>query len=227
MIVGSELSVMHNGAHHIIKTEFHPITNCMSKSEVVYELRTFVTMAKKRVCSQDFFQEFDCQSAFEFFRGSFVNARNLGLKKVLVNVDFKFLTTKFVDLLLVKFHDLNVVFKICENRNLHNLDLLRERISKVKQHSNAGIWLDGFGSKMVNFDVIRNLSFDGITICKEVFWDLYHCDMSMLHQLIKTIRTKAGLIAIEGVDSFDKYTFCKQNDCFMSGEYLMERQDVG
>lgn len=226
MMIGPTISVMHNNAEHIIKTEFHPITNCLSKREAFYELRTYVTNAKKQLCSQTFFQEFNSQSAYQFFRECFVLARNLALGKVLINVHFRFLSTKFVDFLLLKFDDLKLVFKICENRNLHDINLLRERIETVKEHPNASVWLDGFGSKMVNFDVIKDISFDGITICKEVFWDLYHYDTGVLHHLINTLKIKTVLLAIEGVDCYDKYSFCKQNDCFMSGDYLIDRPET-
>lgn len=222
MIAMSQMAVIHNDVEHIIQTTFHAITTCLSKNDVVYELRTKITSSEEKLCSQIFFQQIDNQLIYQVFSDCFVFARNRGLKVIAVNVNGYFLGTKFVKLLLLKFHDLQIIFKICENRRLHNLDVLGTTMRSLKSHENASIWLDAFGSKMVNFDVIRQLPFDGITICKEVFWDLYYSDTPMLQQLISAMKTKANSVAIDGVDSFEKYQFCKQNECFMSGEYFME-----
>jgi hypothetical protein len=36
------------------------------------------------------------------------------------------------------------------------------------------------------------------------------------------IKRKASIIVIEGVDSFDKYIFCKEQQCLMQGYFFNE-----
>jgi hypothetical protein len=52
--------------------------------------------------------------------------------------------------------------------------------------------------------------------------DLYEDDKNLLKYLIKMIKRKANMIVIEGVDSFDKYIFCKEQQCLMQGYFFNE-----
>ena len=224
MKMGPTLNLIHCGVEHFVTAEFQLVTTCISKTEVVYELRTKARTAKKQICPKTFFQELENQVLHDFFKECLLVAQKQHLNDILIHVDCEFLATSFVESLLNEFHDLRVILKIYEHDKLHNLDLLHETITSVKKHENVRVWLDAFGSKMVNFDVIRNLKFDGVAICKEVFWDLYYSDLSALRELIKAMRIKASSVSIDGVDCFEKYQFCKQNNCFMSGEFLTDQQ---
>jgi EAL domain-containing protein (putative c-di-GMP-specific phosphodiesterase class I) len=66
------------------------------------------------------------------------------------------------------------------------------------------------------------ISFDAVKMSEELFWDLHQNDKLLLKYLVKMIKRKANMIVIEGVDSFDKYIFCKEHQCLMQGDFFNE-----
>jgi EAL domain-containing protein (putative c-di-GMP-specific phosphodiesterase class I) len=74
---------------------------------------------------------------------------------------------------------------------------------------------------------ISRIDFDGIKMSKELFWDLYARDRTLLRHLIKLMKSKANIAVIEGVDTFDKYIFCRERNCLMQGYFFIEIERKG
>jgi EAL domain-containing protein (putative c-di-GMP-specific phosphodiesterase class I) len=66
------------------------------------------------------------------------------------------------------------------------------------------------------------INFDAVKMSKELFWDLYENDKILFKYLVKMVKRKANIMVVEGVDSYDKYIFCKEQQCLMQGYFFNE-----
>jgi EAL domain-containing protein (putative c-di-GMP-specific phosphodiesterase class I) len=125
-------------------------------------------------------------------------------------------------MLLSEFGSNKIILELVETSPLDTIIQINDRFNEIKANPKVSIWLDDFGTEHANFDLVNLVNFDAIKMSKELFWDLYENDKILLKYLIKMIKRKANMIVIEGVNSFEKYIFCKEQQCLMQGYFFSE-----
>jgi EAL domain-containing protein (putative c-di-GMP-specific phosphodiesterase class I) len=127
-------------------------------------------------------------------------------------------------MLLLEFEYTKIILELVETSTLHNIIQINDRFNEIKACPRVSVWLDDFGAEHANFDLVDLVNFDAVKMSKELFWDLYENDKLLLKYLIKMIKRKANMMVIEGVNSFDKYIFCKEQQCLMQGYFFSENE---
>tara|TARA_B110000503_G_C6785205_1_gene264958 strand:- start:119 stop:517 length:399 start_codon:yes stop_codon:yes gene_type:complete len=125
-------------------------------------------------------------------------------------------------MLLSEFGSDTIILELVESSPLHLIIQIQDRLNEIRKNPRVRIWLDDFGTERSNFDVMNVINFDGVKMSKELFWDLHKNDQTLLKHMIKMMKRKSENVIIEGVDSFEKYIFCKEQQCLMQGYFFNE-----
>jgi EAL domain-containing protein (putative c-di-GMP-specific phosphodiesterase class I) len=139
-----------------------------------------------------------------------------------LNTNLNFLKSHYVEMLLSEFECTKFILELVETSPLDTIIQINDRLNEIKANPRVSVWLDDFGTEHANFDLVNLVNFDAIKMSKELFWELYENDKILLKYLIKMIKRKANMIVIEGVNSFEKYIFCKEQQCLMQGYFFSE-----
>jgi EAL domain-containing protein (putative c-di-GMP-specific phosphodiesterase class I) len=215
-------SIIHKDNQFTVYPRVELITDCMSKKNGVYEVLYVINKGTKQTCPTRFFNELSHQDTYTIYRHILGLLTTQTTSAISLNTSLDFLKSHYVEMLLSEFVDVKLILELQETSPLHSIFQIENRLNDIKEHPRVSIWLDDFGTERSNFDLINMINFDAVKMSKKLFWDLYEDDKNLLKYLIKMIKRKANMIVIEGVDSFDKYIFCKEQQCLMQGYFFNE-----
>lgn len=222
MIHIPSISVIHEANQFTVYPRVELITDCISKESGIYEILCVINKGTKQICSQRFFSELSSQKIYTIYRHVLGVLTTQTTSAISLNTNLDFLKAHYVEMLLSEFADVKLILELLETSPLHSIIQIKDRLNDIKQHPRVSLWLDDFGSERANFDLINVINFDAVKMSKELFWDLYENDKILLKYLVKMIKRKSNMAIVEGVDSFDKYIFCKEQQCLMQGHFFNE-----
>jgi EAL domain-containing protein (putative c-di-GMP-specific phosphodiesterase class I) len=216
------ISVTHKDNQFTVYPRVELITDCMSKKNGIYEILCVTNKGTEQICPTRFFSELNNQNTYTIYRHALSVLTTQTSSAISLNTNLDFLKAHYVEMLLSEFVDVKLILELTETSPLHSIIQIEDRLNDIKEHPRVSIWLDDFGTERSNFDLINAINFDAVKMSKELFWDLYENDKILLKYLVKMIKRKANMMIIEGVDSFDKYIFCKEQQCLMQGYFFNE-----
>jgi EAL domain-containing protein (putative c-di-GMP-specific phosphodiesterase class I) len=222
MINFPSISIMHETNQFVVFPRVELITDCMSKINDIYELLCVVKKGSKQICPKVFFSELSTQNSYMIYRHAINVLSTKTALTISLNTNINFLKSHYIEMLLSEFECTNFILELVETSTLHNAIQINERFNEIKACPRVSVWLDDFGTEHANFDLVDLVNFDAVKMSKELFWDLYENDKILLKYLMKMIKRKANMMVVEGVDSFDKYVFCKEQQCLMQGYFFNE-----
>jgi EAL domain-containing protein (putative c-di-GMP-specific phosphodiesterase class I) len=194
----------------------------MSKKNGIYEVLCVVNKGSKQVCSVRFFNELSAQKSYLIYQYVLEILATQTTSAISLNTNVNFLKSHYIEMLLSEFGSTEIILELMETSPLDSIIHIEDRINEIKLHPRVSVWLDDFGTERANFDLMNLIDFDAVKMSKELFLDLLENDKTLLKYLVKMIKRKANIIVIEGVDSFDKYIFCKEQQCLMQGYFFNE-----
>ena len=222
MIIIPSVSIKKQDMQYLVYPRVELITDCMSNKIRILEVLCVVMKDSEQLCPTRFFNELSNDETYIIYRHIMESLETQTTSTVSLNINIDFLNSHYIDTLLSEFGSRTIILEIMETSSLPSIIQIQNRLNKIKENPRVRIWLDDFGSERSNFDVLNMLDFDGVKMSKELFWDLHKNDKILLKHLIKMIKRKSNTIVIEGVGSFDKYIFCKEQRCMMQGYFFNE-----
>lgn len=222
MIYIPSISVEHNTEKFVLYPRVELITDCISKQEGIYEVLCVVNKDSKQVCCMAFFSALSTQNSYIIYRYVLNILTSQTNSAVSLNTNIDFLKSGYIEMILSEFGSTHIILELVETSPIHTITQIEDRINEIREHPRVSVWLDDFGTERANFDLMNLINFDAVKMSKELFWDLFENDRNLLKYLVKMIKRKANTMIIEGVDSFDKYIFCKEQQCLMQGYFLDE-----
>lgn len=222
MITIPPISIKHKGKKYFFYPRVELITGCISNENSIYEILCQVMDGQLQISPTEIFNELENREIYIIYHHILSNIKVKKTIAISLNVDLDFLNTYYLEILLSEFTEHIIILELSENKTLQSIIQSKEQLNKIREHFGVQIWLDDFGSGCSNFDLMSVFNFDGLKMSKELFWDLYRNENILLKHLIKFMKSKADIIVIEGVDSVDKYNFCKEQLCLMQGYFLNE-----
>lgn len=226
MIKIPSISIKKQDIKYLVYPRVELITDCMSNKNGILEVLCIVMKESKKLCPELFFNELSNDETYMIYRHVLDSLKTKTTSTVSLNINIDFLNSHHVDKLLSVFGSSTIILELLETSSLQSIIQIQNRLNEIKENPRIRIWLDDFGSASSNFDVLNMLNLDGVKMSKELFWDLYQNDKMLLKHLIKMIKRKSNTIVIEGVDSFDKYIFCKEQQCMMQGYFFNETRNI-
>lgn len=222
MIRVPSMTITYESSQFVVYPRVELITDCMSKKDGIYEVLCIVKKGSKQVCPVRFFNELSTQKSYVIYQHVLAILVTQTTSAISLNTDIDFLKSHYVEMLLSEFGSTEIILELAESSPLVSIIQIKDRINEIKSHPRVSVWLDDFGTERANFDVMNLIDFDAVKMSKELFWGLFEDDKTLLKYLVKMIKRKANIIVIEGVDSFDKYIFCKEQQCLMQGYFFNE-----
>jgi EAL domain-containing protein (putative c-di-GMP-specific phosphodiesterase class I) len=222
MIDFPSISITHESNQFVVFPRVELITDCMSKKNGIYEVLCIVKKGSKQICPKVFFSELSTQNSYMIHRHVLNFLTTQTTSTISLNTNLNFLKSHYVEMLLSEFECTKFILELVETSPLDTIIQTNDRLNEIKANPRVSVWLDDFGTEHANFDLVNLVNFDAIKMSKELFWDLYENDKLLLKYLIKMIKRKANMIVIEGVNSFEKYIFCKEQQCLMQGYFFSE-----
>ncbi|AGH45550.1 EAL domain-containing protein [Paraglaciecola psychrophila] len=222
MINIQSVSVSHENKEYIVYPRVELITDCMSNKRGVYEVLCTVMHSDIQICPTQFFVELTSRETYMIYRHALESLNKQTKADISLNVNINFLKSSYVEMILSEFGNDTIIMELVESSTLLSIINIQDRLDEIRKNPRLRIWLDDFGTEQSNFDVINVINFDGLKMAKELFWDLHKCDHILLKRMIKMMKRKSDNVIIEGVDSFDKYIFCKEQQCLMQGYFFNE-----
>jgi EAL domain-containing protein (putative c-di-GMP-specific phosphodiesterase class I) len=222
MIDFPSISITHESNQFVVFPRVELITDCMSKKNGIYEVLCIVKKGSKQICPKVFFSELSTQNSYMIHRHVLNVLTTQTTSTISLNTNLNFLKSHYVEMLLSEFECTKFILELVETSPLDTIIQINDRLNEIKANPRVSVWLDDFGTEHANFDLVNLVNFDAIKMSKELFWDLYENDKLLLKYLIKMIKRKANMIVIEGVNSFEKYIFCKEQQCLMQGYFFSE-----
>ncbi|PKI03579.1 EAL domain-containing protein [Glaciecola sp. 33A] len=222
MITIPLISIKKQDIQYLVYPRVELITDCMSNKNGILEVLCMVMKGPEQLCPARFFNELSNDETYVIYRHILESLETKTTSTVSLNINTNFLNSHHVDMLLSEFGRSIIILELLETCSLQSTIQIQNRLNEIRENPKVHIWLDDFGSARSNFDVLSELNFDGVKMSKELFWDLYENDKILLKYLIKMIKRKSSTIVIEGVDSFDRYIFCKEQRCMMQGYFFNE-----
>jgi EAL domain-containing protein (putative c-di-GMP-specific phosphodiesterase class I) len=210
------------GKQYTVYPKVELVTDCLSNNNYMYEMTCIATESGTQLCPIKFFSELACRETYVIYRHALESLRDQTTSRISLNMDINFLRSHYVEMLLSEFGNDMIILELSETSSLQSIVQIQDRLNEIRKNPRVRIWLDNFGTERSNFDLINIIDFNGVKISKELFWDLYKNDQMLLKYLIKMMRRKASMVIIEGVDSFEKYVFCKEQQCMMQGHFFNE-----
>jgi EAL domain-containing protein (putative c-di-GMP-specific phosphodiesterase class I) len=222
MIDFPSISITHESNQFVVFPRVELITDCMSKKNGIYEVLCIVKKGSKQICPKVFFSELSTQNSYMIHRHVLNFLTTQTTSTISLNTNLNFLKSHYVEMLLSEFECTKFILELVETSPLDTIIQTNDRLNEIKANPRVSVWLDDFGTEHANFDLVNLVNFDAIKMSKELFWELYENDKLLLKYLIKMIKRKANMIVIEGVNSFEKYIFCKEQQCLMQGYFFSE-----
>jgi EAL domain-containing protein (putative c-di-GMP-specific phosphodiesterase class I) len=222
MIDFPSISITHESNQFVVFPRVELITDCMSKKNGIYEVLCIVKKGSKQICPKVFFSELSTQNSYMIYCHVLNFLTTQTTSTISLNTNLNFLKSHYVEMLLSEFECTKFILELVETSPLDTIIQTNDRLNEIKANPRVSVWLDDFGTEHANFDLVNLVNFDAIKMSKELFWDLYENDKLLLKYLIKMIKRKANMIVIEGVNSFEKYIFCKEQQCLMQGYFFSE-----
>jgi EAL domain-containing protein (putative c-di-GMP-specific phosphodiesterase class I) len=222
MIDFPSISITHESNQFVVFPRVELITDCISKINGIYEVLCIVKKGSKQICPKVFFSELSTQNSYMIHRHVLNVLTTQTTSTISLNTNLNFLKSHYVEMLLSEFECTKFILELVETSPLDTIIQTNDRLNEIKANPRVSVWLDDFGTEHANFDLVNLVNFDAIKMSKELFWDLYENDKLLLKYLIKMIKRKANMIVIEGVNSFEKYIFCKEQQCLMQGYFFSE-----
>jgi EAL domain-containing protein (putative c-di-GMP-specific phosphodiesterase class I) len=216
------ISVSLEKIDYIVYPRVELITDCMSKKRPIYEVLCLIMDGDSQVCPTHFFAELSSRETYIIYRHALENLKKQTASAISLNVNINFLKSCYVEMLLSEFGIDTIILELVESSPLHLIIQIQDRLNQIRKNPRVRIWLDDFGTGRSNFDVMNVVNFDGVKMSKELFGDLHKNDKTLLKHMIRMIKRKSQNVIIEGVDSFDKYIFCKEQQCLMQGYFFNE-----
>jgi EAL domain-containing protein (putative c-di-GMP-specific phosphodiesterase class I) len=219
MIDFPSISITHESNQFVVFPRVELITDCMSKKNGIYEVSCMVKKGSKQICPKVFFSELSTQNSYMIHRHVLNILTTQTTSTISLNTNLNFLKSHYVEMLLSEFECTKFILELLKTSPLDTIIQTNDRLNEIKANPRVSVWLDDFGTKHANFDLVNLVNFVAIKMSKELFWDLYENDKLLLKYLMKMIKRKANMIVIEGVNSFEKYIFCKEQQCIMQGYF--------
>ncbi|WP_394230846.1 EAL domain-containing protein [Shewanella colwelliana] len=113
-------------------------------------------------------------------------------------------------------------FKLCIEVNENDLNATSKTMKKgfeIAKNMGVEIWLDDFGVKTANIDVVVYHSFDAIKLDKTIFWKLRE-DKSKLSNIIALLKGCARMVIVEGCESNNDVDLVGGLESLCQGYYL-------
>jgi len=220
------LLVQHNKNQYVVSPRFELITDCLSKKTQILELLCTVSYEASDICSSNFFDNLDEKDTYLIYRHSLEHTTQKQINSFSLNVDVRFLKSGYIEMLFIEFSAEDLIFELIESSSKYSILEIQERLLQLNMNPRFQIWLDDFWTERSNFDLINTIKFDAIKISRDLFWDFYESDKAFLKLLFKILRAKTAFVVIEGVDSFDKYIFCKEQNCLMQGYFFHDAKEL-
>lgn len=222
MIKIQSISISHQNSEYTVYPRIELITDCMSNKSSIYEVLCTVIKEQIQVYPTLFFEQLSSRETYIIYRHALEIIKAQTASAISLNVNTRFLKSCYVEMLLSEFGSDAIILELVESTPLKSIIQIQDRLREIKSNSRVRIWLDDFGTSRANFDVMNVIKLDGVKISKELFWDLYESDQNLLKGIIKMMKRKTNVVVIEGIDSFEKYIFCKEQQCLMQGYFFNE-----
>ena len=210
------------GGEALLCPRLELITDYIGSDYKIYELLCSVTVNDSRVDPSFFFSTLTEKEIFDFYARVLKKIDTSKFKNISVNVNVKFIVLGYCDEISVMFPRLNFLFELSELCTVKECAELKIFIESTSGGSNYNVILDDFGSSSSNFDTLRQMNFHAIKLSKEFFWECYSSDRKFLVEMINHLRPKTCFVVIEGVDTVDKYLFCRMHRVFMQGYFFAD-----
>lgn len=214
------INIQHNNENFVVYPRVELITSCISYYDGIFEILSHINKYGEHIDPCSFFEEISVQNTHLIYQHAIDAISKYSASTISLNVNTPFLNSNYLDMLIVEFNSTMFALELSENTSVESAHVLAKRINVLRTNPRVNIWLDDFGSKNANFDLTSVVDFDAIKVSKELFWDLFYFDNILLERLIKRLKGLASKVIIEGVDTFEKYTFCKEQGCLMQGYYF-------
>jgi EAL domain-containing protein (putative c-di-GMP-specific phosphodiesterase class I) len=218
----SSIFVWHEDKQYVVYPRAELITDCLSSKRIILELLSTVKDGHDQVCPVQFFSELSEKDTYMIYCHSLDSLRLQMNMVATIKLDIKFIKSFYTEMLLAEFSGETIIFQLKETSTSHRMLEIRERLHQLRENLRVQIWLDDFGTERSNFDLLNIIKFDGIKVSKELFWDFYPYNKPLLKYMLAMLKTKSGSVIVEGIDSFDKYIFCKEHHCMMQGYFFDE-----
>jgi EAL domain-containing protein (putative c-di-GMP-specific phosphodiesterase class I) len=216
------ISILHEKTNYIVYPRVELITDCLSKKNSIFEVLCLVMDGDTEACAAHFFGELSSRETYIIYRHALEKLKSQTTAAISLNVNINFLKSCYVEMLFSEFGSDTIILELVESTPLHSIIQIQDRLNEIRKNPRVRIWLDDFGTERSNFDIMNVINFDGVKMSKELFWDLHKNDQILLKHMIKMMKRKSENLIIEGVDSFDKYIFCKEQNCLMQGYFFNE-----
>jgi EAL domain-containing protein (putative c-di-GMP-specific phosphodiesterase class I) len=210
------------GGEALLCPRFELITDFVGSHYKIYELLCSVSVNDRPVDPSFFFSILTENEIFLLYARILKNVDSHKVRNVSINVSARFITLGYCDGIISMFPKLNFFFELPESCSMKDYADLNNFIKSCNSGFSCNIVLDDFGSFYSNFDVLRQVSFYAVKLSKEFFWDSFSSDRDFLIETIKYLRRKTNVVVIEGVDTIDKYLFCRTHRVFMQGYFFSE-----
>lgn len=216
-------TVEHKDRQYIIHPRVELITDCMSSKRHVLELLCRVNDGLQDVCPSTFFNELSDADTYLVYRHSLESIKEQTVNPVSLNANLRFLKSHYAEMLVSQFSGDTFIFELVDaSACSSSIAELQTSLRKLRENPRIHVWLDYFGVERSNFDLMNHIDFNGVKMSKELFWDFYENDKILLKHMLKMMKSKTKTVVVEGVDSFDKYVFCKEQQCLMQGYFFNE-----
>lgn len=216
------ISLKHKGRLYVVYPRVELITDCMFNGDCIYEVLCLVVEDSVQQCPVSFFNSLDSRETYLVYSHALENILSQTTTVVSLNTNVDFLDSNYVEILLSEFGGDMLILELAESSPLQSIVKIQARLNEIMKNPKIRIWLDDFGTERANFDLMNVINFDAVKMSKELFWDLYENDKILFKYLVKMVKRKANIMVVEGVDSYDKYIFCKEQQCLMQGYFFNE-----
>jgi EAL domain-containing protein (putative c-di-GMP-specific phosphodiesterase class I) len=209
-----------DGVDYLLQPRIECISSSIELRNCFYEFLTEVKVLDTVIDPKLFFSKMSEADYYSYLRDVIEEVYLANIFSISININLKMLNSNYLDLLLMEFRGVSLSLEMDETIAISNEVIKRMKL--LSKNFNCEIWLDDFGTGSSNFDSINRFRYDAIKLSKDLFWELYSQDLRLLTHLIINLKKKTARVIVEGVDTFEKYVFCKELNTFMQGYFFKE-----
>lgn len=212
-----------------LSIKLEPIVDVQSNLAVGFEVLSMINekTSKKEINPEAFWQSLNlndykfltltvCKRAVKII----TSRGRLEANVISINIDIALIEDKDFILELTR---VTQGFRLCLEINEHHkyhylpIEQLNHILSEIKEY--CSIWLDDFGSKSSNVDILLSTNFDAIKLDKQIFWKLLG-DRKRLKLLVDFIISGGTKLIIEGCETEEELEIAQELGIFCQGYYF-------
>jgi EAL domain-containing protein (putative c-di-GMP-specific phosphodiesterase class I) len=216
----SKKNYVRDGVDYLLQPRIECISSSIELRNCFYEFLTEVKVLDTVIDPKLFFSKMSEADYYSYLRDVIEEVYLANIFSISININLKMLNSNYLDLLLMEFRGVSLSLEMDETIAISNEVIKRMKL--LSKNFNCEIWLDDFGTGSSNFDSINRFRYDAIKLSKDLFWELYSQDLRLLTHLIINLKKKTARVIVEGVDTFEKYVFCKELNTFIQGYFFKE-----